>query len=69
MVVQATIKSDLEALYTDANNNELTASEFADGLATVIESAILSATVNFPISVQVDPSTGAGATTATGTLS
>lgn len=68
-VVKATIKSSLLTLYNSAKNNEMTEDEFADGMADIIRNAILSATVNSGIAVQVSTSTGTGATTSTGDLS
>jgi|WetSurMetagenome_2_1015567.scaffolds.fasta_scaffold126963_3 hypothetical protein len=68
-VVQATIKSALISLYNSAKENKMSESDFADGMATIIKDAILSATVNSNIPVTVSTGTGIGATTATGTLS
>jgi len=68
-VIQATIKASLIALYESAKASEMTEADFADGLATIIQTAILSATVNPGIAVQVVPVTGTGATTAPGGLS
>lgn len=67
-VVKATIKSQLLALYNSAKSSPMTEDQFADTMADIIRSAVLSATVNAGIAVQVTPSTGTGATTATGSL-
>ena len=67
-VVKATIKSQLLALYNSAKSSPMTEDQFADTMADIIRSAILSATVNSGIAVQVTPSTGTGSTTATGSL-
>lgn len=68
-VVEATIKAALLALYNDAKTEAMSEDEFAEGMAGIIRDAILTATVNAGIAVQVVPSTGTGATTGTGTLS
>lgn len=44
-VVKATIKDELIVLYNAAKSDEMTESEFADGMADIIRNAILSATV------------------------
>ena len=44
-VVKATIKAELIVLYNAAKSDEMTESEFADGMADIIRNAILSATV------------------------
>lgn len=67
-VVKATIKSQLLALYNSAKSSPMTEDQFADTMADIIKDAILSAAVNAGIAVQVTPSTGTGATTATGSL-
>ena len=67
-VVQATIKSALEALYTISKASPMTEADFADGLATIISDAILSANVKIGTAVEVVPATGKGATTAIGII-
>lgn len=67
-VVKATIKSQLLALYNSAKSSPMTEDQFADTMADIIRSAVLSATVNSGIAVTVSTSTGVGATTATGSL-
>ena len=66
-VVQATIKSALEALYATAKASPMTESDFADGMATIIRDTILTATVQPGITLTT-PDTINGATTGTGTL-
>jgi hypothetical protein len=44
-VVQATIKASLVELYNSAKENAMTEADFADGMATIIREAILSAQV------------------------
>ena len=72
-VVKATIKTAVKALLDDLktreDNQPQAIDDLADGLADIIRDAILSATVNPGIVVQVTPATGTGATTGTGTLS
>ncbi len=41
----ATIKTALEVLYEDAKTNKITEEEMADGMATIIQDAIQSATI------------------------
>lgn len=66
-VVQATIKSALEALYTTAKASPMSDADFADGMAKIIRDAILTATVQAGITLTT-PDTVNGATTGTGTL-
>lgn len=68
-VSQPVIKAALLALYNDAKSSAMTETDFADQMATIIKNAITSGTVNSGITVQVDPVTGTGATTGTGTIS
>ena len=68
-VIQATIKSELLALYASAESGEgIDGAAFADTLATIIRNAIISGDVQFPIAVTVDGGTHQGGTTAKGTI-
>lgn len=68
-VSQPQIKSELLALYASASSGEgIDANAFADGMATIIQNAIRSGDVQFPIPVQVNTGTGTGGTTAKGTI-
>lgn len=79
-VVQATIKAQLLALYNDAKTTPMSEEDFADEMASIIRSAILSADIAVNTSVAVasvtavtpgggvsGPGTGTG--TGTGTIS
>ncbi len=68
-LVKATIKAELVALYDTANSTEMSSADFADAMADWIINTFATAQVNFPIPVQVTPSSGTGATTSIGTLS
>lgn len=61
-VVKATIKAELIVLYNAAKSDEMTESEFADGMADIIRNAILSATVTVS-GVQSGGSTATGGLT------
>lgn len=66
-VIQADIKSALLSLYNSAKSGSMSESDFADGMATIIKDAILTADVNAGIAVAT-PDTLIGTTTGTGTL-
>lgn len=67
-VVKATIKSSLLALYNSAKSSKMTEDAFADTMADIIRSAILSSTVN--ITSVSGVTTGGGVSgPGTGTLS
>jgi hypothetical protein len=66
-VVEATIAADLLTLYNAAKAG-MSESDFADGMASIIASAILSATVNAGAAVAT-PDTLVGTVTGPGTLS
>jgi hypothetical protein len=66
MVVKATIKADLNALYAAAQAG-MSDDDFADAMADIIKDAILSANVQPGITLTT-PDTINGATTGTGTL-
>lgn len=66
MVVKATIKSALQALYSDAQDG-MSDDDFADAMADIIKDAILSAQVQPGITLTT-PDTINGATTGTGSL-
>ena len=67
-VVKATIKSSLLALYNSAKSSKMTEDAFADTMADIIRSAILSATVN--VTSVSGVTTGGGVSgSGTGTLS
>lgn len=61
-VVKETIKDELIVLYNAAKSDEMTESEFADGMADIIRNAILSATVTVS-GVQSGGSTATGGLT------
>ena len=67
-VVKETIKSSLLALYNSAKSGKMTEDTFADTMADIIRSAILSATVN--VTSVSGVTTGGGVSgPGTGTLS
>ncbi len=69
-VIKATIAAECLALYTSAKASAMSDSDFADGMATIIQNAILSANVQIGIPVSTTGSATAqtGATTSIGTL-
>ena len=70
-VLKDTIKQQILALGNEMltqTDQDTAADLYATKLAGIIADAILSADVQLGIAVQVAPSTGTGATTATGTL-
>lgn len=68
-VNHATIKAELLNLYTQADTGEgIDKNAFADGMATIIQNAIRSGDVQFPIAVQVSGTTHIGGTTEIGSI-
>lgn len=67
-VVQADVKAALLAVFNGMRAAEYTEEQYADELATVIVNAIRTGDVQIGIAVQVNPTSGTGATTAIGTI-
>jgi hypothetical protein len=61
-----TISSELQVLYNAAKTSEMSEQDFADGMATIIKNAILSATVTGSASGVMS---GSSIATVTGSLS
>lgn len=71
-VVTTDIKAKIKALLEDqksrTDNPAQALDDLAEGLAAIIAEAIKSADVKAGITVNVDPNTGVGSTTSTGSL-